>query len=155
MILSMTGFGKAENISSDYTLTVEIRSLNSKFFDCQIKMPKEISAFEIEMRKSVEHRLERGKVAVSIDLSFKTLSPDVQLVNELLFESYYNILKNLADRLGETSADIFKTALYLPDVINPSIKNVDNTLIGVITETLGEAIDRCLDYRIEEGKKLA
>ena len=155
MILSMTGYGKSERITGDFTLTIEVRSLNSKYFDCQIKMPKEISAMEIELRKIGEQRLERGKVSVSIDLVFKTINPDIELVNENLFMSYYRILRNLADKVDDQKADIFKTTLYLPDVINPSLNQVDKSLGTVIEETLIEALDSCLDYRIEEGKKLA
>ena len=110
---------------------------------------------EIELRKIGEQRLERGKVSVSIDLVFKTIDPDIELVNENLFMSYYQVLRNLADKVGDQKADIFKTTLYLPDVINPSLNQVDKSLGTVIEETLIEALDSCLDYRIEEGKKLA
>jgi uncharacterized protein (TIGR00255 family) len=155
MILSMTGYGKSERISSDYTLSIEVRSLNSKYFDCQIKIPKEISAMEIELRKIIEQRLERGKISVTIDLVFKAVNPGIELVNENLFTSYYSVLRNLADKLNDQTADIFKTALYLPDVINPSLNKIDKELITIIEEVLIEAVDSCLDYRIEEGKKLA
>jgi len=155
MILSMTGYGKSERITGDFTLTIEVRSLNSKYFDCQIRMPKEISAMEIELRKIAEQRLERGKVSVTIDLVFKTIDPDIELVNENLFMSYYQVLRNLADKVDDQKADIFKTTLYLPDVINSSLNQVDKSLGAVIEETLIEALDSCLDYRIEEGKKLA
>ncbi len=151
----MTGFGKAEQINKDFSLLIEARSLNSKFFDCQIKIPKEFSSIEIELRKIVEQRLERGKVAITIDLIFKTVNPDVQLVNEPLFLSYYEVLKELAVKLDDKTADIFKTALYLPDVINPSIKNIGENTLALIEETLIESLDRCLDNRIEEWKKLA
>ena len=155
MILSMTGYGKSERINADYTLTIEVRSLNSKYFDCQIKMPKEISAMEIELRKIAEQRLERGKATINIDLVFKTVNPDIELVNENLFTSYYQVLRNLADKVNDQTADIFKTTLYLPDVINPTLIKLDKTFLAVIEETLIEALDSCLDYRIEEGKKLA
>ena len=155
MILSMTGYGRSEQINSDYSMLIEVRSLNSKYFDCQIKIPREISAMEIELRKIIEQRLERGKITIVIDLIFKTLNPDIELVNENLFLSYYKVLKNLAAKVNDENADIFKITLNLPDVINPSLKGINDTVLQVIEETLIEALDKCLDYRIEEGKKLA
>ena len=136
-------------------MLIEVRSLNSKYFDCQIKIPREISAMEIELRKIIEQRLERGKITIVIDLIFKTLNPDIELVNENLFLSYYKVLKNLAAKVNDENADIFKITLNLPDVINPSLKGINDTVLQVIEETLIEALDKCLDYRIEEGKKLA
>jgi uncharacterized protein (TIGR00255 family) len=155
MILSMTGFGKGERIESDYTLSIEVRSLNSKFFDCQLKLPKELSVMEIEIRRIIEQRLERGKISVGIDFLTKNLSSDVQLVNESLFTSYYKILKDLAIKVEDPDAGIFKIALYLPDVLNPVLNKRTDEIGGIVEETLIEALDRCLDYRIEEGKKLA
>jgi uncharacterized protein (TIGR00255 family) len=155
MILSMTGFGKGERIDGDYTLSVEVRSLNSKFFDCQLKLPKEFSIMEIEIRRIIEQRLERGKISVGIDFLTKNVSLDTQLVNEGLFTSYYQILRDLAQKVNDSNADIFKIALYLPDVLNPMLSKSTDEISGIVEETLIEALDKCLDYRIEEGKKLA
>lgn len=155
MILSMTGFGKAERILPAYTLTAEVRSLNSKFFDCQLKIPKEISSQEIELRKIIEQRLERGKITIIIEMVSQWITPDMQPINESLFISYYQSLKKLAASLNDEKADIFKLALYMPDVINPVMKNPDEELGKGISELLIEALDKCLDYRIEEGKNLA
>jgi uncharacterized protein (TIGR00255 family) len=155
MILSMTGFGKSERVENDFTLSTEVRSLNSKFFDCQLKLPKEFSSKEIELRRIIEQRLERGKITVGIDLLTRNLSQDTEFINETLFINYYNRLKDLAIKLQDTSADIFKTVLYLPDVINPAMKGDAESMGPLLEDVLIEALDKCLDYRIEEGKKLA
>ncbi|HLF33856.1 MAG TPA: YicC/YloC family endoribonuclease [Cyclobacteriaceae bacterium] len=155
MILSMTGFGKSERVENDFTLSTEVRSLNSKFFDCQLKLPKEFLSKEIELRRIIEQRLERGKITVGIDLLTRNLSQDSEFINETLFINYYNRLKDLANKIEDTSADIFKTVLFLPDVINPAVKGDAESMGPLLEDVLIEALDKCLDYRIEEGKNLS
>jgi len=148
MILSMTGYGKAERIENSFTLSIEVRALNSKFFDCQMKLPREFSVFEIELRKIIEQRLERGKIAISVEFLSKSEAPERQTINEELFLSYYRLLKNLAEKVNEPNAEIFKTAMFLPDVLNPVTKLASGELESIMQDTMIEALDRCQDYRI-------
>lgn len=156
MIKSMTGFGRAEQSLDELKLTVEIKTLNSKFLDTQIKMPKAFSEKEIEIRNLLEKHLERGKITVNIEYLNKQSELQVRVINEELFKGYYRSLKSLAEELNDKNADIFRLALYLPDVISPEI-DVEAYLqhwVNVESKIL-EAIRYCDEFRIEEGKKLA
>ena len=91
MILSMTGYGRSEQINSDYSMLIEVRSLNSKYFDCQIKIPREISAMEIELRKIIEQRLEPRthadeKVPDASKESGDFVASDAERVRDILCE---------------------------------------------------------------------
>jgi uncharacterized protein (TIGR00255 family) len=155
MIKSMTGFGRAESFSEDLNIVVEVKSLNSKFFDTIIKMPKAFSEKEIEVRNLLEKSLNRGKISVTIDYQNKTTGSQPQVINKSLFTKYYNELNNLATELSDEKADIFRLALYLPDVISPEISNDESENWDIIKSVLIEAIDYCNIFRNQEGKNLS
>ena len=119
MIASMTGFGSAERITDQYSLKVEIKTLNSKFFDPSFKLPKEFAPWEMDIKTTLEKGLVRGKVNLLIDFSAKSYTDSPVNVNEELFEVYYNQLKALADKHGNSNEEIFKMAVGMPNVIVP------------------------------------
>jgi uncharacterized protein (TIGR00255 family) len=154
MIKSMTGFGRAESFTSDLNLVVEVKSLNSKYFDSLIKMPKVFSEKELEVRKVIENRLIRGKVSVNIDYQNKATGSQPQVINKPLLEKYYADLKDMSNKLSDEKADIFRIALYLPDVISPDIVNEEEKNWEVVKMKLLEAVDQCDAFRIREGEHL-
>lgn len=151
----MTGFGRAESFSEDLNIVVEVKSLNSKFFDTIIKMPKTFSEKEIEVRNILEKSLIRGKISVTIDYQNKTTGSQPQVINKSLFTRYYNELNNLATELSDEKADIFRLALYLPDVISPEISNDESANWEIIKSVLIESIDYCNLFRAQEGENLS
>jgi uncharacterized protein (TIGR00255 family) len=155
MIKSMTGFGRAESFTEDLNIVVEVKSLNSKFFDTNIKMPKTFSEKEIEVRNILEKSLIRGKISVAIDYQNKTTGSQPQVINKSLFTKYYSELNNLATELSDEKADIFRLALYLPDVISPEISNDESANWEIIKSIMIEAIDYCNIFRVQEGKNLS
>lgn len=155
MIKSMTGFGRAESFSEDLNIVVEVKSLNSKFFDTIIKMPKTFSEKEIEVRNILEKSLIRGKISVAIDYQNKSTGSQPQVINKSLLVKYYNELNNLATELSDEKADIFRLALYLPDVISPEISNDESDNWEIIKSVMIEAIDYCNIFRSQEGENLS
>jgi uncharacterized protein (TIGR00255 family) len=155
MIKSMTGFGRAESFTEDLNIVVEVKSLNSKFFDTIIKMPKAFSEKEIEVRNILEKSLVRGKISVAIDYQNKTTGSQPQVINKSLLTKYYNELNSLATKLSDDKADIFRLALYLPDVISPEISNDEIANWEIIKSVMIEAIDYCNVFRTQEGKNLS
>ena len=151
----MTGFGRAESFSEDLNIVVEVKSLNSKFFDTIIKMPKAFSEKEIEVRNILEKSLVRGKISVAIDYQNKTTGSQPQVINKPLLTKYYNELNSLATKLSDDKADIFRLALYLPDVISPEISNDEIANWEIIKSVMIEAIDYCNVFRTQEGKNLS
>jgi len=151
----MTGFGRAESFSEDLNIVVEVKSLNSKFFDTIIKMPKTFSEKEIEVRNILEKSLIRGKISVAIDYQNKSTGSQPQVINKSLLAKYYNELNNLATELSDEKADIFRLALYLPDVISPEISNDESDNWEIIKSVMIEAIDYCNIFRTQEGENLS
>ncbi len=155
MIKSMTGFGRAEHSTDDLALIVEIKSLNSKYLDTSIKIPKVFSEKEIPLKNLLEKKLERGKISLNIDYQNKSQEQVPQIVNESLFKGYYANLKKIADELNDDKADIFRITLFLPEVIASGLDNEkDMANWDIIEKKINEAIEKCDQFRLEEGAKL-
>ena len=155
MIKSMTGFGRAEFLSEEINIIVEVKSLNSKYLDALIKMPKAFSEKEIEVRGILEKNLSRGKISINIDYQNKIKGSQPQVINQKLFEQYYSQLKEIADNLSDDRADIFRLAMYLPDVVSPDVtgnNEIENW--DLLRSKITEAVNQCDEFRRSEGSKL-
>ena len=118
MIKSMTGFGQASADDGQSQIHVEVKSLNSKFLDLNLRLPKVFSDRELEVRNLVSENLERGKVSVSIEYEKISDGRISQSYNETLFVAYYSELKKLADKVYAPYESLFEQALNYTDVIN-------------------------------------
>src|SRR5579885_3374261 len=107
MIRSMTGFGKCTKEFKDKTITVEIRSLNSKGADVNLRLSSMYRAYELELRNELTRQLERGKIDLSVYVESKTEETPIE-INLELAKAYHAKLKELAKTLGENDTDIFK-----------------------------------------------
>lgn len=151
----MTGFGQSSIDDGQVQITTEIKSLNSKFLDLNLRLPKIFSDKEIEVRNIISEKLERGKVSISIEYQRVGDEEIKQSYNQNLFVKYYAELKKLADRVVAPYEGLFELALNSPDVIENKIKEGTNEdewkkVKGCVTE----AIERCEEFRRAEGKVL-
>jgi len=155
MIKSMTGFGQATYNKDELNLVVEVKSLNSKFFDLGLRVPRVFSEKELEVRNMVSDKLERGKISVTVEMQ-QTGRVDVrQQYNEQLFVAYYTELKKLADKTMAGYEGLFELALNSPDVIVGGGKDeLSPALWESFQKLLAEAITKCDQFRITEGKVL-
>jgi uncharacterized protein (TIGR00255 family) len=154
MIKSMTGFGQATTTRDNWNLVIEIRSLNSKFFDLSLRSPRILADKEIEIRNLLADKLERGKISFSIDLQ-QTSTEIKQSYNESLFLAYYSELKKLADKSMAGYEGLFELALHSPDVI----EGEKNTTLPAdfwefILKHINDAVSQCDKFRATEGKAL-
>jgi uncharacterized protein (TIGR00255 family) len=155
MIKSMTGFGQSTTNLGDGTLSIEVKSLNSKFLDLNLRLPKKFSEKELELRNLIADKLERGKVSLSIDFQPGLKQEIRQHYNEALFASYYGELKKLADKVGAAPDGLFQMALNFPDVIQSnSREELDATEWQRVLAVLDEAVKQCDAFRLTEGKSL-
>lgn len=153
----MTGFGIATSETENFTATAEIRSLNSKFMDLFIKLPKEFSDKDIEVRNLINTQLERGKVSFSLEIKEKgTVNLAKLSINEELLKEYYQQLQHAALFVGSSENDLFKYALSMPKVIDADQSQSNNAeeWQGILA-IVHQAIAKCQDFRIAEGKTLA
>jgi uncharacterized protein (TIGR00255 family) len=134
---------------------VEIKSLNSKFLDLNLRLPKAFSDKEIEVRNLISEILERGKVSVSIDYERAADGQVTQTYNEALFTAYYSQLKKLADKVYAPYENIFQMALNSPDVIQNNMKDdVSEEVWLKVKKLLTEVLQKCDGFRKDEGKVL-
>jgi uncharacterized protein (TIGR00255 family) len=156
MIRSMTGYGTANLSEESLTINVEVKSLNSKFLDLTLRIPRGMTENELELRKLVNDRLIRGKVMLAVDYFDQGVAHLKQRYNEDLFIKYYQQLRRLSDRVIDTGADLFTLALNSPDVIiNESTETLSEDRTRKIFKLIKEALDQCDTFRLEEGKALS
>ncbi len=157
MIFSMTGFGIAHFEDNDLKIQVEVKSLNSKYMDIHFKLPRGFSTeCELELRNMANQTLERGKIMVSVELQYKGENNYKVQLNAALAKAYYKSIQQIADDLSAPQQDILRIAMMMPDVLNQDSKNQENfeKEWELIKKTATEAIKKCNEFRIQEGKIL-
>ncbi|MDX5423517.1 MAG: YicC family protein [Hymenobacteraceae bacterium] len=156
MLQSMTGFGSARLDADQYSISVEIRSLNSKSMDLSVRLPRFLSEREYEIRNMVSKSLVRGKVSVSIDYVKNKAQKAKSNINGDLLQAYYKELSDAADKVGAAKNDLFRLALYMPDVLQqdqPEDENGEADWANV-QPMLDEALQKINAFRADEGKAL-
>ena len=153
MILSMTGFGKAEINTQNKKLTIEIKSLNSKQIDMSVRMPSAYREKELSIRKTVGQSLNRGKIDVALFVE-QTHSELSATINSEVVKAYYSDLKGIAKELDNTD-DIMSSIMRLPDVLKSKKEEIDESEWTQIESLLSQAIDAITNYRADEGRILA
>lgn len=147
----MTGFGRAEDVFEGKKICIDIKSLNSKSFDLNIKIPLRYKEKEFEIRKILNDRIIRGKVDCYVSLENLEETNDVK-INRNLIDSYMNELRNIA--ADGPDFEYLKMAVRLPDAIT---SRPDELLEGeweVLAKIVHAAIDKFEDFRRTEGKTL-
>lgn len=151
----MTGYGTALHDDGRTQISVELKSLNSKFLDLNLRLPKQFTDREIELRNLISEKLERGKVSIVIDFQRYGDNELKQSYNEQLFATYYLELQRLANKVNAPADQLFQLALNAPDVIQSKMKEESNDADWELIKTvLDEAIQKCDQFRITEGKAL-
>lgn len=149
----MTGFGKAIRVVSGKKISVEIRSINSKQFDLNFRLPVSYREKESEIRKEILSKLERGKIDFTLFTEDAETAKKVAIDKELA-KAYYSEIKSLADDLKLEQTDILSTLLRLPDVISTEREEPDENEWKEIQSAIEEAVAAADKFRIAEGKEL-
>jgi uncharacterized protein (TIGR00255 family) len=151
MIQSMTGYGKAVIECDDKKITIEIRSLNSKTLDLNTRLPFLYKEKELEIRKILSEKLQRGKVDFSIQTEVNSVSK-AQQINPDIIKAYINEFKEIVPDASE--ADLLAIVMRLPDVMAFSSKELDEEEWNKVVKLMDEAIQNLNEFRISEGKVL-
>lgn len=155
MVKSMTGYGKSSLSINSREYLVEIKTVNHKYIDTNIKMPRVISYLEEDIRKVVASKIKRGKVDISI--SFENYSEDGNdiRINTELAKMYIKNLKKLAEE-ENISADIEVTEITkLPDVLTIKSNLDENQIKTELLQTVEDAINQLINMRQSEGEKIS
>lgn len=153
MIRSMTGFGKSEQTFSAMNIRVEIRSLNGKQLDINLKTPPLLKPFEIELRKILKQELLRGSLDVTIQVIQNGATRPME-INTALAEKYYQSIHHLASELNLPQNDVINALLKLPDVVVPAAEKLSDDEWHAIKQALNEAIADLDTHRQDEGNVL-
>jgi uncharacterized protein (TIGR00255 family) len=159
MLKSMTGFGTATLETSEGRVTVEIKTLNSKFLDVYCRIPKAFTNYELEVRNYLTQQLERGKVECTVTVQEGGVGQGASSLNRAQAKAYFEDLKQAAKELGVASDDtqLFQLVLQLPNVFQTEA--VDETqqtqTMTVVREALRQAAERCDLFRQQEGAATA
>ena len=153
MLKSMTGFGRAEQTVGDKTFLIDIKSLNGKQFDLQLKMPAFLKPFEFDIRKILSEKLLRGTVDCSINLK-ETGNAKPVTINTDLAKAYYKPLEQLSRELGLDTEGLLSTIIKLPEVITPTSDTLTEEEWKQFEKVILTAIANLDEHRLDEGKSL-
>ncbi len=153
MLLSMTGFGRSKSSWQNKTIIVEIRSLNSKFFDLRSKTPQNYRNKEADIRKILTEKFERGKIDLVLEIQSESDEPQ-NLINKILFEKYYRELLQLKNDLGMGEVDIFQSILRLPNVVATGEEAFSEEEWEKVLLTIHDCIGELNAYREKEGQSI-
>lgn len=153
MLKSMTGFGRAEQTVGDKTFFVEIKTLNGKQFELQLKLPALLKPFEFDIRNLIQENLIRGTVDCYISIKQNGTSKPV-IINTELIKSYYHQIDQLAGELNIDTNSVLSALLRLPEVVSPSMEVLTEKEFQSFREVLSNAIAELNNHRTEEGASL-
>lgn len=153
MLKSMTGFGKGSASMEGKTINIEIRTLNSKQFDLNLRIPAILREKESEIRAILIKAIERGKVEVNVGIDY-TGSELPASINRPLAKAYYNELKELAFELDAPANDLLSIVMKLPDVTRQLHEETSDSEWAEIFSAFGTALNQLDEFRIHEGELL-
>ena len=155
MIKSMTGYGSAKLSEDDITVSVELRSVNNRYLETSVRIPRTFLALEDEIKNTVKEHISRGKVDLFVTIDSSAADTIAVTVNGKLAEAYVNALRQMSE-IYELPFDLTSAALArMPDVLSVEKEETENERIArVLHEALKVALDDFDAMRCREGKKL-
>ena len=151
MIQSMTGFGKATLQLPTKKITIEVKSLNSKGLDLNVRMPSLYREMELGLRNLIASKLERGKIDFSIYIE-STAEQTSTRVNVPIVKAYINQLREIYADADET--ELMKMAVRMPDTMKVEREEIDESEWATIQTVIEEALQNILNFRKDEGESL-
>lgn len=155
MIKSMTGFGRSEILEDNRKFTVEIKSVNHRYLDVNIKMPKKLNVFESAIRNFLKDYIERGKVDVYITYEDYTENNFVLQYNEAVAAEYLVHLNHMAEQFGLENDIKVSTLSRYPEVFTLAEQKVDEEQVGaLLMKAIKLAMEQFVESRVKEGEHL-
>ena len=156
MIKSMTGYGRAKETLNKRDITVEVRSVNNRYLDCSVKLPRMYGFAEDAIKGRVQKAISRGKVDVFVSVDASAADVAKVSVNRELAASYVTALQELAEVCGIETKVTPEQLSRFPDVLTVTKEDEDlETVTADLCQVLDEALESYNAMRAVEGKKLA
>lgn len=155
MIKSMTGYGRAKLSKDDREYQIEIKSVNHRYLDISVRIPKQLSYLEETIKKEIAKKVKRGKIDVFVTFENNSLEGKEIKINTELAKAYIDELKKLAEKENILS-DIQVTEISkYPDVLNIQSSQDDEKITEEVLETITIATDNLVQMRETEGNKIS
>lgn len=154
MIKSMTGFGRMTGEFNDKKFVVEVKSVNSKNFDCNVRIPSTYKEKELDIRRLLSSELDRGKI--DFLLYYEDSGTDKAVtIDSNLAKTYHKELSNLTNELGIDDDDMLSVLVKMPDVMVSTKKDLTDEEWASVFETVKATVDQMDSFRRDEGAQLA
>ncbi len=153
MLKSMTGFGRAEQTFGEKTYLVEVKALNGKQFELQLKLPPLLRPYEFDIRSLLQEHLLRGTIDCYVNIKQNGASRPVA-INTDLIRAYFNQINQLATELKVDSNSVLSALLRLPEVVTPTLEVLNDDDFNDFKKVLILALHELNAHRTEEGASL-
>lgn len=153
MISSMTGFGAAEGMVGSVGVSVELRTVNHRFFNPSLKLPGRFTKWENDVRDFLKQRISRGHVSLSVRIDREHARQ--ASIDEERFGEYVALLRGMQTRHGLSESLDIATILALPDVMSVQEADSEDGAAGDLLSVIGDAVRSLQSMRVDEGKRLA
>lgn len=156
MVVSMTGFGRGEVETDGYRASVELRSVNGRYGEVSVHLPRHLSPLEQRIRDLVLSAFSRGHIRVSLNVAGDALGQGIPVLNERVFEGYLDGLARLQSRLGVSAAPDPMQVALLPNVFEFESSAPDlDAVWKAVAPACEQAVAQCQSMRAAEGRQLA
>ena len=154
MITSMTGFGKSEIQNDELMLSLELRTINSRFLDFSPRLPRVLIPYEDEAMKLIKEKCIRGRVTLSVKLDYISGSRNGMILNQNKLEDYMKMVKEIQHTAKRTDMPTIGELLRLPDIFTTENESDNDELKTLFIDALKSALAEADNVRILEGKNI-
>ncbi|WP_299288068.1 YicC/YloC family endoribonuclease [uncultured Mucilaginibacter sp.] len=154
MIKSMTGFGISSQDLGNVKYTVELKSLNSKFLELSIKLPRTFAEKEFELRNECSRLIDRGKVNLSFTIEQNEVKNTAASIDVVLLQHYLQQLKEVSSKVNEPASNLLQLAVGLPDVVKYTEEKASEDEWKTVKQVFNKAVEAFQQFRSDEGNML-
>jgi uncharacterized protein (TIGR00255 family) len=154
MLKSMTGFGRAENTRGETTIVVEVKSLNGKQFDVNLKISPLLKPYEFDIRNMLQQSLLRGTLDATVNVRQNGATRPV-VINTELAKFYHQSITTLATELNLPQEDMLNVLMKLPEVVTPATEQITEEEWKEVEQVLKAALGELDAHRVDEGQMMA
>ena len=152
-IQSMTGFGRAQIETPTLRAVCEIKALNGRYFEADLRLPKFLYEIDAQIRRQLNEKLERGTITCTYSITFPNVKAEDQTIhiNAGLAKAYLDKYNELSASLGVEFRDPFREIIRVPEVIQSGERSIDESVKQIIVDLTMQAADLLVQFRKEEG----
>lgn len=151
----MTGFGRSESTDAGIKVVCEIKALNGRYLDLDIRLPRFLYELDAALRKLMQEKLERGSVTMMFNIEFTgdENAPDIS-INHPMAKTYLDKLSHLSQSLNLDFRDPFNQIIQMPEVVGSAEKTLSAQAKNCILQTAAQALKKLIEFRKQEGKSI-